>query len=77
VAAATSHLQWLGYHVEDVGATESYDLDCSKEKDELHVEVKGTTTDGLAVLLTPNEVARNEQQPCRSLSVREHLGHDA
>jgi hypothetical protein len=55
--AATTYFEELGYRVEDVGARESYDLVCSTKKIELHVEVKGTTSDGADVLLTPNEVA--------------------
>ncbi|HET6312781.1 MAG TPA: DUF3883 domain-containing protein [Chloroflexia bacterium] len=49
-----------GWHVEDVSATMSYDLRCTQptldDTDELHVEVKGTTSRGSGVLLTPNEV---------------------
>lgn len=51
-----------GYHVVDVSRTHSYDLLCqSTTGQELHVEVKGTTSDGTQILLTPNEVnhARN------------------
>ena len=45
-----------GWKVEDVSATESYDLRCTRDGDELHVEVKGTTGAGAVVTLTPNEV---------------------
>jgi hypothetical protein len=46
---------WTG--VKDVSRTQSYDLHCSKPgAPDLHVEVKGTTSDGSTVLLTPNEV---------------------
>jgi hypothetical protein len=46
-----------GWRVEDVSATRSYDLHCTRtDHDELRVEVKGTTGDGSSVLLTPNEV---------------------
>lgn len=41
----------------DVGSTESYDLDCERDVEHLHVEVKGTTTMGERIILTPNEVA--------------------
>ena len=37
-------------------ATESYDLICRRGDEVKHVEVKGTTTDGAEVILTPNEV---------------------
>lgn len=45
-----------GWKVEDVSATESYDLRCTRDGEELHVEVKGVTTDGAEVNLTRNEV---------------------
>lgn len=42
--------------VEDVHGAESFDLACRRGDEEMRVEVKGTTTDGLEVILTPNEV---------------------
>ena len=45
-----------GWKVEDVSAAESYDLRCTRDGDELHVEVKGVTSDGSEVNLTRNEV---------------------
>jgi hypothetical protein len=42
--------------VEDVHGSESYDLLCRRGGEEMHVEVKGTTTSGQEVILTPNEV---------------------
>lgn len=56
VAAAERYFKRRGYSVENVGAVESYDLDCWKGGRELRVEVKGTTGDGSELLLTPNEV---------------------
>ncbi len=44
------------WDVEDVHGTESYDLVCRRGDEVKHVEVKGTTTDGAEVILTPNEV---------------------
>jgi hypothetical protein len=44
------------WSVEDVHGRESYDLVCSRGDEVKHVEVKGTTTDGAEVILTPNEV---------------------
>lgn len=45
------------WDVEDVHGTESYDLICRRSDGQVkHVEVKGTTTDGAEVILTPNEV---------------------
>ncbi|MEE3852776.1 DUF3883 domain-containing protein [Gordonia sp. LSe1-13] len=46
----------LGYATEDVGATESYDVLATNGQETVKVEVKGTTTDGAAILLTKNEV---------------------
>jgi hypothetical protein len=52
-----------GWRVEDVSATSSYDLHCTREDgEELRVEVKGTTGDGSQVLLTPNEVEHAREQ---------------
>lgn len=46
-----------GWHVvEDVFQQESYDLKCTRGSEELHAEVKGTTTDGIQIVLTRNEV---------------------
>ncbi|OMC42592.1 hypothetical protein A5742_30335 [Mycolicibacterium fortuitum] len=46
----------LGYLTEDVGATKSYDVHATKGAEVLKVEVKGTTTNGVSVVLTRNEV---------------------
>ncbi|OBJ53405.1 hypothetical protein A9W95_18255 [Mycobacterium sp. 1423905.2] len=46
----------LGFTTEDVGATLSYDVHATKRRKVVKVEVKGTTTDGAAVVLTRNEV---------------------
>jgi Domain of unknown function (DUF3883) len=54
---ATDHLEAAGWKVEDRSINHPYDLFCSRPGDDaLHIEVKGTTSDGAAVLLTPNEV---------------------
>ncbi len=55
VERAKTHFQREGYKIRVVG--KPYDLECTREKDRLYVEVKGTTTAGLEVMLTPNEVA--------------------
>jgi len=52
---AKQYYEGQGYDVEVRG--KPYDLRCSKVDSVLHVEVKGTTTTGDQVLLTPNEVA--------------------
>jgi Domain of unknown function (DUF3883) len=58
---ATAVLEADSWTVEDRSINHSYDLFCQRGGKKLHVEVKGTTGDGSAVLLTPNEVefARN------------------
>ena len=52
--------------VDDVHGNESYDLRCDVDGVEVHIEVKGTTTEGERVLLTPNEVrhARDHAHTC-------------
>jgi Domain of unknown function (DUF3883) len=56
MAAATAHFKSLGFAVQDVSASQPYDLRCTKNEERLDVEVKGTTTAGDTVLLTVNEV---------------------
>jgi hypothetical protein len=56
VAWAIRYYRAQGWIVEDVGSRESYDLRCTRDTDELHVEVKGTTGLGETVILTRNEV---------------------
>jgi hypothetical protein len=55
--------------VEDVHGTESYDLICRRGGEVKHVEVKGTTTDGAEVILTPNEVRHAREYPCTALFI--------
>lgn len=56
VDIATQHLKGEGWKVKDVSSHSSYDLHCVRGDNELCTEVKGTTGDGSAVLLTPAEV---------------------
>lgn len=44
--------------------TKPYDLLCVRPGRELHVEVKGTTTDGSTVILTRNEVTHANLATC-------------
>jgi hypothetical protein len=53
---ATETLTAEHWQVEDVSLSRSYDLHCTRNGQELHVEVKGTTGDGASVLLTKGEV---------------------
>lgn len=57
VEVATAALKADKWKVEDVGLYRPYDLHCTRKGAEKRVEVKGTTGDGSAVLLTPGEVA--------------------
>jgi Domain of unknown function (DUF3883) len=57
MAPAEAYFRSLGFDVEDVHAPRSYDLHCMRGDQTLRVEVKGTTTAGDGVLLTPREVA--------------------
>lgn len=57
------------WDVEDVHGRESYDLICRRGDEEKHVEVKGTTTDGAEVILTPNEVKHAREYPYTALFV--------
>ena len=60
----------LGYETEDVGARLSYDVHATKGREIVKVEVKGTTTDGSAVVLTRNEVNLHRvEHPNNALAV--------
>jgi hypothetical protein len=60
---ATDYFLDAGWEVVDVHGQESYDLQCFRGDVEKHVEVKGTTTEGVEVILTPNEVAHARNHP--------------
>lgn len=63
MAAAAAHYTQQGWHVDDVSATQPYDLRCTRgDTAELHIEVKGTTSEGNRVLLTRNEVIHARSQ---------------
>lgn len=49
--------------VEDVHGNQSYDLTCITNGTEVHIEVKGTTTDGSHLFLTRNEVVHAKSWP--------------
>jgi hypothetical protein len=55
--------------VEDVHGSQSYDLICRRGDEIKHVEVKGTTTEGAEVILTPTEVRHAREHPCTALFV--------
>jgi len=56
MAAAKRYFAAKRFKVDDVSSRRSYDLECVRAGSRLHVEVKGTTTDGAAIVLTNNEV---------------------
>lgn len=56
VRLATEHFEAQGWKVKDVGKTHPYDLRLTRGDEKLHVEVKGTTSDGSEVNLTSGEV---------------------
>lgn len=64
--AASNYFRNKGFKVEDVSTRRPYDLLCIRKTTELHVEVKGTTTQGQAIILTKNEVehACNPKHSC-------------
>ncbi len=59
VSLAVAYYKKRGFTVELLG--KPYDLNCVKGQHRLFVEVKGTTTSGEEVLLTPNEVEFTRQ----------------
>jgi hypothetical protein len=54
--AAKRYFTSLRYVVEDHSAGHPYDLLCTKKKDRLYIEVKGTQTNGDGIILTSGEV---------------------
>lgn len=57
---AVNHFTQMGWDVKRVGSEKrGYDLECKKDDQTLHVEVKGTQTHGEKVVLTGNEVRHN------------------
>jgi hypothetical protein len=71
--AAARHYEAAGYVVEDVHVHESFDLCCRRGDEEIHVEVKGTTTEGDDVLLTSGEVRHARLTPQAALFVLSRL----
>ncbi len=56
MTAAQNYFRSKGLDLGNVSAGRSYDLLCRQGTNELHVEVKGTTPDGDAIVLAHNEV---------------------
>ncbi|WP_405673399.1 DUF3578 domain-containing protein [Streptomyces canus] len=61
VRMATEHFEAQGWRVKDVGDKESFDLLLTSGERKLHVEVKGTTSAGLEVILTRAEVEKQRK----------------
>ncbi|WP_406178676.1 MrcB family domain-containing protein [Streptomyces canus] len=61
VRMATEHFEAQGWSVKDVGDKESFDLLLTMGERRLHVEVKGTTSAGLEVILTRAEVEKQRK----------------
>lgn len=60
---AVNHLTQLGYHCEDMSASESFDLLATSNDQALKIEVKGTTSDVCdSILMTRNEVNLHRQE---------------
>ncbi|MEU9415365.1 DUF3578 domain-containing protein [Streptomyces sp. NPDC048272] len=75
VLLATEHFQAEGWTVKDVGATHSYDLRLIRGEERLHVEVKGTTSEGGQVILTRSEVERQRELAPHNALVVVHSIH--
>jgi hypothetical protein len=70
VRIVSEHFTELKYRVDNVGDHESYDLDVRRLGERIYVEVKGTTTEGGAVVLTRNEVEfHRAHYPSNALAV--------
>ncbi|MFK0172421.1 MrcB family domain-containing protein [Streptomyces sp. NPDC090306] len=77
VRLATEHFEAEGWSVKDVGATKSYDLHLTRGEERLHMEVKGTTSDGGQVILTRAEVeSQREFAPANALVIVHSIALD-
>lgn len=78
---ARDHFESLGFKTRDVSSNHPYDLRCEQGELTIHVEVKGTQTEGDRVILTANEVEFARQHSDRMVlfivhSVEMSEGHD-
>lgn len=70
MAVATEHYVAQGWSVEDVSVLHPYDLECRRDTEEVHVEVKGTTMlRHEQIDLTANEVAQCRSYPNMELAL--------
>lgn len=56
------HYASLGYSTEDVGAKEPWDITATRGTEIIHIEVKGSTMDRLAIDITEGEVRHAEDR---------------
>ncbi len=68
MALASAYYTHQGFSVEDTSKNHPYDLVCRKDQNEVRVEVKGTVTQGMSVILTAGEV-----RSARTAGVVSHL----
>lgn len=61
MAIVESYLRSEGWTVKDTSKNKPYDFHCARGPNTLYVEVKGTTSNGSEVILTPNEVAHHRE----------------
>lgn len=66
---AATEFYAASWDVEDVHGKESYDLVCRRGDEVKHIEVKGTTSEGIEVMLTPNEVRHAQENRQTALFV--------
>jgi hypothetical protein len=79
MVVTTQHYKDEGWSVKDVSNYRPYDLECTKDRQELHVEVKGTTGyEFQQIELTRNEVDHCRNYPAMELSLVTgiHLNRD-
>lgn len=69
---AAEQYRGAGYEVENVSGSRSYDLHCTRDGEELLVEVKGTVTEGESIRLTWNEVELAKSNPSRMALIVVH-----
>jgi hypothetical protein len=72
VTWAMTHLEGLGFKVEDVGGWQSYDIRAVRDHEEVHIEVKGTTGAAVTIELTANEAHLGDGFP-RALVVVDQI----
>lgn len=70
---AIAHFHEQGWQVTDVSAFAPFDLRCTRDGRELHVEVKGSTTAARSILLTRNEVQHARDYEDTALFVVSHI----